>query len=136
MVTNTQLHNLICNLIANNTTKTGRSNHIITGHSLHVNTYDGSHIETWCITHSPYTMEAIITGILTKDSNLTDPAWEEQERADTKFLQDLRTKLRAELRETNMGNGIFIYTYPNSDWCITIHQSDHGFYITECTALD
>lgn len=136
MVSNIQLNNIICNLIANNTNKSGRSNYVIIGHSLLANTYDGSHIESWCISHSPFTMEAIITGVLTEDSNLTDPAWEAQEQADTKFLQDLQTKLRTELQETILDNGIFLYTYPNSGWCIIIHQSDHGFYITECTALD
>lgn len=136
MVTNIQLNQLICNLIANNTNKSGRSNYVITGHSLLANTYDGSHIETWCIAHSPFTMEAIITGTLTEDSNLTDPAWEAQEQADAKFLQEIKLALLTELQETILDNGIHLFIHPNSGWCITIHQSDHGFYITECTALD
>lgn len=136
MVSNIQLNTIICNLIANNTNKAGYSNYIITGHSLHANSFDGSHIETWCISHSPSILEALITGIATEDSNLTDPAWEEQEKADTRFLQEIKLSLLTELQETILDNGINLFTHPNSGWCITIHQSDHGFYITECTALD
>lgn len=136
MVSNIQLHTIICNLITNNTNKAGYTNLVITGHSLLANYNDGSHLETWCITDSPIAMQSLITGIATGDSNLTDPAWEEQEQSHNQFIQDLRTKLQAELKETNLGNGIHLFTLPNSGWCITVHQSDHGFYITECTALD
>lgn len=136
MVSNIQLNTIICNLIANNTNKTGQSNYVITGHSLLANSFDGSHIETWCISHSPSTLEALITGIATEDSNLTDPAWEEQEKADTRFLQEIKLYLLTELQETILDNGIHLFTHSNSGWCITLHQSDHGFYITECTALD
>lgn len=137
MVSNIQLHTIICNLIVNNTNKAGYTNLVITGHSFHANLFDGSHIETWCITDSPIiAMQSLITSIATEDSNLTDPAWEEQEQSHIQFLQDLRTKLQAELKETILDNGIYLFTHPNSGWCITIHQSDHGFYITECTALD
>lgn len=136
MVTNIQTNQLIATLIANNTNKSGQSNYVITGHSLLANSFDGSHIETWCISHSPSTLEAIITGIATEDSNLTDPAWEAQEQADTRFLQEIKLSLLTELQETILDNGIHLFTHPNSGWCITIHQSDHGFYITECTALD
>ena len=136
MVTNIQLHTLIATLIANNTNKSGQSNYVITGHSIHANYQDGSHIETWCITDSPMAMQSLITGLATNDSNLTDPAWKEQERFHDQFLQEIKLFLLTELQETILDNGIFLYTYPNSGWCITIHQSDHGFYITECTALD
>lgn len=136
MVSNIQLNQLIATLIANNTNKSGQSNYVITGHSNLANSFDGSHIETWCICHSPFTMEAIITGIATEDSNLTDSAWEAQEQADTRFLQEIKLALLTKLQETILDNGIHLFTHPNSGWCITIHQSDHGFYITECTALD
>lgn len=136
MVSNIQLNTIIATLIATNTNNSGQSNYVISGHSKLSNSFDGSHIETWCISHSPSTLEVLITGIATEDSNLTDPAWEEQEQANTRFLQEIKLSLLTELQETILDNGIHIFTHPNSGWCITIHQSDHGFYITECTALD
>lgn len=136
MVTNIQLNQLIATLIANNTNESGYTNMVITGHSLHANYQDGSHIETWCITDSPMVMQPIITGLATEDSNLTDPAWDAQEQFHNQFLQEIKLFLLTELQETILDNGVHLFTHPNSGWCITIHQSDHGFYITECTALD
>lgn len=132
---NTDITTILQNLINGITLKSGYLAYTITGHSTLQNIYDASLIKTWCISNSYATMEGLITGIANQDSDLMDSAEEEQDQAMDQFVNTLINAL-SPLTHTNLGNGIHIFTEPNSGYCITLHTSDHGFYLTECSALD
>lgn len=134
-IMNTDLTTILQNLINGITTKSGYPAYTITGHSTLQNTYDASLIKSWCISNSYTTMEELITGIANQDYDLMASAEEEQDLAMDQFLNTFINALSS-LSHTKMGNGIHIFTEPDSGYCITLHTSDHGFYITECSALD
>lgn len=134
-IMNTDLTQILPNLLKGITTKSGYPAYTITGHSTLQNTYDASLIKTWCISNSYTTMEELITGIANPDSNQANSAWDDQDLAMDQFLNTFINALSS-LSHTKLGNGIHIFTEPDSGYCITLHTSDHGFYITECSVLD
>lgn len=134
-IMNTDVAQILQNLVQNINTKSGYHAYTITGHSMHQNTYDASILRTWCISNSHQTMEELVTGIASSNSSLANAAWDDQDQAMDQFLNAFTNALST-LSHTKLGNGIHIFTEPDSGYCITLHTSDHGFYITECSALD